>query len=191
MTVQGYGRAVTVAGAAAVLLAGALALWLSAAAPSGAASANQQQGTAVTVAQKTISWGSTESCTQSMGTADFGSVLPGATAQSAAFNGCVTSSSFGWGVSVSATDLAGPTGTVVIPKGNLSIVTHGTSGVAAGVATPCQPDAGGGCRLATPTTLFSGGGVGTGGFAYDYWLDVPAAAAGGAYSGTVTFTASN
>jgi hypothetical protein len=58
MSVRGYGRAVAIASGATALLAGALALWLSAAAPSGAASAGQQQGTAVTMSQNTISWGS-------------------------------------------------------------------------------------------------------------------------------------
>jgi hypothetical protein len=191
-----YGRAVAIAGAATALLAGALALWLSAAAPSGAVSADQQQGTAVTVAQKTISWGSAASCVQNMGTADFGSLLPGATGQSAAFNGCVTSNSAGWGVSVSATDLVGPeVGGVAtaIPKGNLRIRTHTASGGATGAALACAVDGipPEGCSLGTALTLFSGTAAGTGGFAYDYELAVPASAAGGAYSGTVTFTASN
>jgi hypothetical protein len=195
MSVRRYGRAVAIVGAAAALLAGALALWLSAAAPSGAASAGQQQGTAVTVAEKTISWGSTANCVQSMGTADFGSVLPGAVAQSAAFNGCVTSNSAGWGVSVSATDFVGPEVgglPVTIPKENLVIRTLGASGSATGGMLACAPDGfpPEGCSLATAATLLGGGVVGTGGISYDYELAVPASAAG-AYSGTVTFTASN
>jgi hypothetical protein len=177
-------------GAAAALFAGAVALWLSAAAPSGAASAVQQQGTAVTVSQNAISWGSAHGCVQNMGTADFGSVLPGAAAQSASFVGCVTSNEGAfWGVSASATDLVGPAGTVPIPKANLRI---GTIGVVPGPvgAMPC-PESALGCSLAAPVTLFTGASVGTTVFGYRYALAVPASAAGGAYSGTVTFTASS
>ena len=202
MSVRGHGRGIAIAGAAMALLAGALALWLSAAAPSGAASAQQHQGTAVTVADRTISWGSAADCVQSMGTADFGSALPGATAQSAAFKGCVTSNSDGWSVSASATDLGADLdgdGTIgenggegIISKENLFIRTNGTSGSAAGFPTPCQPELiPEGCSLASDATLLSGASAGTGGVNYDYELAVPATAAAGVYGGTVTYTASN
>jgi hypothetical protein len=57
----------------------------------------------------------------------------------------------------------------------------------------CEPDGlpPEGCSLGTALTLFSGAAAGTGGFAYDYELAVRAGTPGGAYSGTVTFTASN
>ena len=174
---------------AAALLAAAAVLWLSAAAPSGAASADQVQGTAVTVPGNTIGWGSAGNCVQSMGTADFGSVLPGATAQSAAFNGCVTSSSAGWSMTARATDLTGP-GAAVVPKGNLRIKT---AAVAGALATSCLGSAlpTSGCNLDVERTLVSGGPVGTSSLGYDYALTVGSTTPAAAYSGTVTFTASN
>jgi hypothetical protein len=192
-TMVSYARISALAAAVAALIAGAVALWLSAAAPTRAATADQVQGTAVTVADKTITWGTTPLCTQTMGTADFGLVLPGASAQSSSFNGCVTSSASGWGVTASATELTGPVGSAPIPNGNLKIRTTGASGSAgpaAGAMLPCGT-ATATCSLDTTRTLVSGAGAGTGGFAYAYSLGVPAAAAGGAYTGTVTFTASN
>ena len=187
-----FTRPATLVAAIAVMIGGALSLWLSAAAPSGAASAPQDQGTLVSVAQKTITWGSAESCLQSMGTADFGSVLPGAVAPSSAFTGCVTSSAPGWSVTASATDLAGDDPNAQpIPSTNLRIRTTATSGTAPGaVGLPCSgavPT----CALGSPTTLVTGGGAGTGGFTYDYALTVPTAATAANYAGTVTFTAAN
>ena len=187
-----FTRVATLVAAIAVLIGAALALWLSAAAPSGAASAPQVQGTVVSVAQKTITWGSAESCLQSMGTADFGSVLPGAVAPSSAFTGCVTSSAPGWSVTASATDLSGDDANAApIPSGNLRIRTTATSGSAPPlVGLPCSgavPT----CALGSPTTLLTGGGAGTGGFTYDYALTVPTAASAANYTGSVTFTAAN
>jgi hypothetical protein len=178
--------------AGAVLLAGALALWLSAAAPSGAASAPQVQGTAVTVAEKTITWGSVASCNQEMGTADFGSALPGEVRASSSFTGCVTSSAPGWVVTASATDLNGDDANAApIPNANLKIRTTATSGSAPpAIGLPCT-SAVVTCTLDSTRTLLSGGSAGTGGFTYDYSLAVPTSATAANYSGTVTFTASN
>jgi hypothetical protein len=191
MTVRSYARVVALAGATAVLIAGALALWLGAAPPSDAASADQVQGTTVTVVDETISWGSAGDCVQSMSPADFGSVLPGAVPQSSTFNGCVTSNASGWGVSVSATDLSLAAGGFAIPKGNLAIgVNEPRTGTANGASSPCAA-ATSGCLLDTAKTLFTDAAAGTGGFGYFYALTVPLTATAGAYNGTVTFTASN
>ena len=178
--------------AVAVLIGAALALWLSAAMPSGAASAPQPQGTAVSVAQKTISWGTAASCIQDMGTADFGSVLPGAVAQSSAFSGCVTSSASGWTVTASATDLTPDDAAAApIPSAALGIRTTATSGSAPPlVGLPCS-GAAVTCTLDSTRTLLTGGTAGTGGFMYDYSLAVPTAASAANYAGTVTFTAAN
>src|SRR5687767_4507747 len=65
------------------LLAGAMALWLSASGAGHAATADQTQGMMATVVP-TISWGSAGSCTQSMAAADFGTVTPGVNKTTAA-----------------------------------------------------------------------------------------------------------
>src|SRR5687768_13505228 len=142
MTIRSYARVVALVTAAAALIAGALALWLSAAPPSGAATADQPQGTTVTVTDNTISWGSAEGCVQSMGTADFGSALPGAFPQSTLFTGCVTSNASPWGVSASGTDLTLGGGGFSIPGGNLSVRTPiAPTGSATGASAPCNTPA--------------------------------------------------
>jgi hypothetical protein len=192
MTIGSYARVAALAGAAAALIAGALALWLSAAASSGAASADQVQGTTVEVVDKTISWGSAGDCVQSMGAADFGSVLAGGFGGSTPFNGCVTSNTTPWSVSAIATDLALSGGGSSIPSGNLALRTPAglpPTGSAAGAGVHCDSFVA--CPLDTPRTVLSGGSAGTGGFGYDYLLSVPVNAPAGVYNGTVTFTASN
>jgi hypothetical protein len=189
MSIKRTARLAALAGAAAALIAGALALWLSAAPPSGAASADQPQGATVTVADKTISWGSAADCVQDMGTADFGSALAGSLGlQSSPFNGCVTSNASGWGVSASATGLARDDGAYTIPPGLLQLSTSSFTGSASGATGGCEFSS---CPLNSVVTVLSGAAAGTGGFGYRYALSVPDNAPAGVYNGTVTFTASN
>jgi hypothetical protein len=188
MTVRSYARVVALAGATAALIAGALALWLSAAAPSDAASADQVQDTAVTVVDRTISWGTAEDCVQDVGTADFGSVLPNVNLLSSVFNGCVTSNTSGWSVTASGTDLVPADASYSIPPP--FVRTFAFTGSATGASAPCD-STGGACNLADAQTILSGGAAGTGGIPYQYSLLVPDNAPAGVYNGTVTFTASN
>jgi hypothetical protein len=189
MTIRSNTRVLALAGAAAALVAAALALWLSAAGPSHAGSADQVQGTAVTVADRTVTWGSADDCVQNMDTADFGSMLAGSSAQLFGFKGCVTSNASGWGVSASATDLTRPGEFQSIPAGNLALRTSELSGSAAGTAAQCATF--NDCSLGASQTLLSGGSAGSGGFIYDYYLLVPSNTPAGNYTGTVTFTAAN
>jgi hypothetical protein len=189
MTIRRYEQVVALAGTAAALIVGALALWLSAAPSSGAASADQPQDTTVTVVDKTISWGTNGDCVQAMGTADFGSVLAGSFGlQSSVFNGCVTSNASGWGVSASSTTLDREGGGYSIPASLLQLTTLPYTGSASGATAGCVGSA---CPLDSVVTVLSGGAVGTGGFGYRYNLSVPDNAPAGIYNGTVTFTASN
>lgn len=185
MTIRNNARVAALLAATTALIAGALALWLSAAPPSGAASAEQVQGTTVSVIDRTISWGSAGDCVQSMDTADFGSVLPGTNLSSVGHRGCVTSSSSGWAVTAEAADLTD--GANTIAKDSLAVFTSILTGSAPSGSAPCEAL----CPLGTPQTVLSGAEAGVGGFEYGLHLAVPGTTPAGAYTGAVTFTASN
>jgi hypothetical protein len=172
-----------------LLLAGALALWLMTGAAGHAATATQTQALQATVAGKTIAWGSGPigTCAQSMGTADFGSVIPGASAQSSTFTGCVTSNASGWSVTAGGTAAMTSAGTL-IPNSAVAIEVTSTGGT--GGASSCAL---GLCTLDLANTVLSGAtSTSTSGFSYHYALNVPANQPTGTYTGgQVTFTASN
>ena len=177
-----------------LLLGGALVLWLMTGPSGHAATATQTQALQATVAGKTIAWGSGGSCTQSMGTADFGSVIPGAGAQSSTFTGCVTSNASDWSVTAGGTaamtDPFATTGTVsTIPNSAVMINVTSTGGT--GGSSQCT--VGSFCPLDVAWTVLSGAtATNTSGFSYHYALNVPANQPAGTYTGgQVTFTASN
>jgi hypothetical protein len=180
-----------------LLLAGAVVLWLMTGAAGHAATATQTQALQATVTGKTIAWGSGTGCTQDMGTADFGSVIPGATAQSSTFTGCVTSNASGWSVTAAGTNAmtnpTAPSGTAGSFIPNSAVVLNVTS--AAGMASPCGPGVPPPCSLDVSggRTLLGGAtSTSTTGFSYRYDLNVPANQPAGTYTGgQVTFTASN
>jgi hypothetical protein len=176
-----------------LLLAGAIVLWLMAGASGHAATATQAQALQATVAG-TIAWGSGGSCTQDMGTADFGSVFPGASAQSSTFTGCVTSNTSGWSVTAAYdVEMTAPGFPVpnYIPRSALVIEatstgeTGGTTPCAVG-STPCTLERG-------DKTLLSGAtSTATSGPSYRYVLNVPANQPQGTYTGgQVSLIASN
>jgi hypothetical protein len=184
MAVTSKGVRSAVAGA---LLAGAIVLWLSLGGTSYADTAAQTQDTTVTINADTISWGSGAGCVQDMGIASFGSMNPGTVADSALFKGCVTSNTPGWDVSAVAGDLSGLT-----PPNSISIYQElinvgNLSGSAASASSPCDA----GCGMASPAPLVQDAARGTGGFTYNYRLQVPLDQVADTYTNTVTFTASN
>jgi hypothetical protein len=169
--------------------AAALFLWLSAGRSAHAASADQVQGTTVSV-DKTISWGTAGSCTQAMATADFGTAAPGATKTVTGFKGCVTSNSAPWTVTALATSLAGP-GSASIPLANEKLAVTASSNASHSTGDCDSTNAGSGCTLAAQRSVVTAGGLGTGSFDYGYSLSVPNGQQAGTYSNTVTFTAAN
>jgi hypothetical protein len=174
-----------------LLLAGAIVLWLMTGPSGHAATATQSQALQATVTGKTIAWGSGGSCTQDMGTADFGSVVPGASAQSSTFTGCVTSNASGWSVTAAGTaamNAGGPTS--LIPNSAVVInAALSAGGTVEGGTTPCAAAL---CPLDVPRTVLTYGATSTTGFSYHYDLNVPASQSAGTYTGgQVTFTASN
>ena len=109
-------------GRRAALIAGALALWLSAGQPSEAATAPQVQGTTISVPGKAISWAANGQCAVLRDfsdpntppvpgpdvTADFGASPPGGgLAVTGMFSGCVNSNAT-WNVDAVATPLTSP-----------------------------------------------------------------------------------
>jgi hypothetical protein len=177
-----------------LLLAGALGLWLMTGPSGHAATATQNQALQATVTGKTIAWGSGGSCTQSMGTADFGSVVPGTSKQSSTFTGCVTSNASGWSVTAGGTapmtDPSAPVGTAgsTIPNSAVAINVADVGGT--GGTSNCTVNL---CSLALENIVLSGAtSTATSGFSYAYALNVPANQPTGTYTGgQVTFTASN
>jgi hypothetical protein len=170
------------------LLAGALMLWLSASGAGHAATADQTQGMSATVVP-TISWGSAGSCTQSMGTADFGTVTPGVLKTTAAiFTGCVSSSS-PYGVSVVGTTPM-TSGANTIPLANVDIYQQFTSW-APSTGSRCTTV--GACPLNVSQSLFTAAPAATGrAVSYNFGTTPPTTQAAGTYTGgLVTFTASN
>jgi hypothetical protein len=182
-----------------LLLAGAIVLWLMTGASGHAATATQTQALQATVAGKTIAWGSdaAATCSQDMGTADFGNVVPGASAQSSPFRGCVTSNASGWSVTATGTaPMSDPTcigcASAEIPNSALVIGVTSTGGN--GGSSQCTGTTGTvPCSLDVSRTLLSGAtSTNTSGPSYHYVLNVPANQPSGTYTGgQVTFTASN
>jgi hypothetical protein len=183
-----------------LLLAGALALWLMTSTSGHAATATQTQALQATVAGKTIAWGSDPTgggCQQIMGTADFGSVVPGANATSAGFTGCVTSNASGWSVTALGTapmsdaTCIGCAG-AEIPNSALFIANDPSVPNTTGGTSNCTSSTTS-CSLDVSRTVLSGAtSTTTSGFSYYYALAVPANQPGGTYTGgQVTFTASN
>ena len=169
-------------------LAGALMLWLSASGAGHAATADQTQSMTATVVP-TISWGSAGTCTQNMGTVDFGTVTPGVLkTQATIFTGCVSSSS-PYGVSVVGTTPM-TSGANTISFANVDIFQQSTSW-SPSLGSRCTTV--GGCPLSTSQSLFTGAPAATGRMVrYDFGVMPPASQAPGTYSGgVVTFTASN
>jgi hypothetical protein len=176
-----------------LLLAGALVLWLMTGASGHAATATQTQALQATVAGKTIAWGSGTGCTQSMGTADFGSVVPGASTASAGFTGCVTSNASGWSVTAAGTsEMFDPTSTNTIPNSALFIANDPSVPNTTGGTSNCTGSTTS-CSLDVSRTVLSGAtSTSNSGFSYYYALAVPANQPAGTYTGgQVTFTASN
>jgi hypothetical protein len=191
------------------LISGALALWLSAAAPGHAETANQVQGTVVSVQGKAISWEDNAACgaQRSAGfpppsaTADFGQSPPGGGLRvSAWFLGCVLSNA-PWSVDAVATNLVTADASASIPAANLSLAARGIDEsfpeprdpVPAPIAQACDDFSGGDCSLGStqPVVVGARSSPDASGFLYFYRLHVPGSAPTGTYSGSVTFTASN
>lgn len=170
------------------IFAGALMLWLSASGAGHAATADQTQGMTATVVP-TISWGSAGSCTQSMPTADFGTVTPGVNKTTAGtFTGCVSSSS-PYGVSVVGTTPM-TSGSNTISFANVDIYQQLTSW---SPSSGSQCTTVGACPLSTSQSLFTGAPAASGrAFHYTFGTKPPTTQAPGTYTGgVVTFTASN
>jgi len=175
---------------AGMLASGAVALGLSTGATGLAAptaSATQAQGLAAAV-PGAISWGSTGTCTENMGTANFAETPPGSSVASSTFTGCVTSNKK-WSVAaVQSAPLTSDNDGSTIPASNLVIqaVNPGTgSTVVCGASNTT-------CTLDASRDLFTLADKLAQQFDYRYLLTIPAGATGGTYSGgQVTFTASN
>jgi hypothetical protein len=171
-------------------LAGAVVLWLSAAGGTRADTAGQPQGVAAAVAP-TIAWGSGGGCTQSMPTADFGTLAAGASNTLTGFTGCVTSNK-SWAV---ATRMSSP----LTSADDGSTIGGSAMNVAVTTAPPGSTNAcpsGTPCALAasptTDTPVLTSAPRGQRSFSYSLTLNVPATATGGTYTnGALTFTASN
>jgi hypothetical protein len=183
-----YTSTATRAAIGAALLAGAIALWLAIGSTSFADTAPKTQDTTVTVGNQTISWGTAAGCVQDMGVASFGTVSAGAVADSAFFKGCVTSNSPGWDVVAVGTDLVGLDAANVISLYNENINVGTLSGSASAAGSPCDSY----CNLWFGAAgIVTDAATGTGGFDYQYRLNVPAGQVADTYRNTVTFTASN
>lgn len=171
----------------ATLLAGALALWLSASGAGHAATADQTQSMQATVLT-TLSWGSAGSCTQNMAALDFGPVTPGVQKSSGAgtFTGCVTSS---LPFSVSAVGTTPMTsGANSIAFSGLYIYQQFSSWTTASACTVTES-----CPLDTSRSILTNAPAATGkAINYTYGVKPPPTQAPGTYTGgVVTFTASN
>jgi hypothetical protein len=208
MTIRSYAlRAVLVS----VLVGGALALWLSAAAPGHAETSNQVQGTVVSVQGKAISWDDNAQCGAlhaAQGwpspalTAGFGSSPPGGgSLHSIPFLGCVTSNAT-WHVDAVASALTPADASSSIPGANVHLYAEGLtesrfSGFGdpspAPIAPECDVYTSPGCSLGTTRPIVVGAQPtpASSGFFYSYRLDGPGSAPSGTYTGSVTFTASN
>ena len=170
------------------LVAGALALWLSASGPGYAATESQTQSMTATVLT-TLAWGTAGGCTQSMPAVDFGSVTPGVHKSAPAsghYTGCVTSSM------PFSTTAAGTTpmtsGTNTIPFTGVFIYQQSNSWTTAGACTNIES-----CPLSSPVSLTTNAPAATGrALSFSYGVKPPPNQPAGVYAGgVVTFTASN
>jgi hypothetical protein len=206
MTIRSHALRAVLVGA---LVSGALALWLSAGTPSHAATANQIQGTTVSVQGKAISWEDNGACgvhrtsgyPSPTATADFGQSPPGGGVREAGwFLGCVLSNA-PWHVEALAADLVSGDGANYIPAANVSLTALAIGDSVAGdrdpfpapIAGACDTSAGAFCSLGGTQPIVVGAqpSPDASGFFYRYRLDVPGSAPSGTYTGSVTFTASN
>jgi hypothetical protein len=163
-----------------ILLAAAIALWLSTSPASHATTATQTQSLQATVTSG-VTWGTAAGCGQTIAATDFGSVTGGATTEKGPFTGCVTTT-LPLSVSVASAALM-TSGANTIPASALGIVP---SSIPAGSTKICTAP----CNLASAQTLFSFAPAGTSQFTYSLQLGVPASQAAGAYTGgLLQFTA--
>ena len=185
----GMGRLTLRLALAGTLVAGALALWLSASGPGYAATETQTQSMGATVLT-TLAWGTAGACTQSMPAVDFGSVTPGvhkSAPASGQYTGCVTSSMPFTTTAVGTTPMS--SGSNSIPFGGVFIYQQGASWVTtAGACTGIES-----CPLSSPVTLASNAPAQTGkALSFTYGVKPPSNQPAGTYTGgVVTFTASN
>jgi hypothetical protein len=169
-----------------ILIAAAVALWLSTSPASHATTATQTQSLQAEVPSG-ITWGTAAGCSQTIAATDFGSVTGESTAEKGPFTGCVTTST---PLSVSVASIALMTvtgGNNTIPASALSIVqssipASSKAGANCAVLLPCS--------LAGEQTLFTASPAGTSSFAYSLKLTLPASQAAGTYTGgLLQFTA--
>ncbi len=208
MTVRSHASTAALVGAVVMLIAGALALWLSTGPAGHAASADQIQGTTVTVQGKAISWDDNAACANYRGgwlapsqTAAFGTSPPaGGILESAPFLACVLSNAT-WNVDAEATPLTTGDASASIPANHLRLYAGGiqepnfspeVDPSPAPITAECQVLSSG-CNLGATQRIVAGAQPSpqTSGFYYSYQLDVPGSAPSGTYNGLVTFTASN
>ena len=170
------------------LVAGALALWLSASGPGYAATETQTQTMGATVLT-TLAWGSGGGCTQNMPAVDFGSVTPGvhkSAPTAGQYTGCVTSSMPFSTTAVGTTPMS--SGGNSIPFSSVFIYQQGSSWTTAGACTNIES-----CPLSTPVSLTTNAPAQTGkALGFTYGVKPPSNQPAGTYAGgVVTFTASN
>lgn len=167
-----------------ILIAAAVALWLSTSPASHATTATQTQSLQATVPSG-ITWGTAAGvCNQSIAATDFGSVIGGNTAEKGPFTGCVTTST-PLSVSVASVALMTNAANNTIPASALGISF-------APVQIPLNSKAGctSPCNLANEQTLFTASPAGTSQFTYSLKLTLPASQAAGSYTGgLLQFTA--
>jgi hypothetical protein len=208
MTVRRCTSTAALAGAVAALIAGALVLWLSTGPSGHAATAQQLQGTTVTVQGKAISWDDNATCATHRGsfvapsqTAGFGTAPPaGGALESLPFLACVLSNS-PWNVDAVATPLTNEDASASIPANHLRLSARGlmpgffdpADPSPAPVSAECDRAITSGCDLGTTRRIVAAAEPSphSSGFLYVYQLDVPGDTPGGVYNGLVTFTASN
>ena len=172
---------------AGTLMIAALCLWLASGTSGQAASANQTQGISAAVAP-TISWGTAGACTQNMPAYSFATLGAGTSAESSVFTACITSNSQ-WSVGASMTTAATNAAESATLDGS-SFVGRVTT-LPTGATTACNAT-NTTCTLDQSRALVTGAAKSQNSFQYKYNLNVPAAAAGGSYTGgVVTFVASN
>jgi hypothetical protein len=209
MTVRSFASTAALVGAVAALIAGAIVLWLSTGPPGHAASADQLQGTTVTVQGKAISWNDNAACAEHRPswfapseTASFGSSPPGGgSLHSGGFLACVMSNAM-WNVDAVASALTTPDGSASIGADRMWLYAEGLTETRfpgsgdpspAPISTECDINISVGCNLGTtqPVVVGAQPSPASSGFLYSYRLEVPGSAPSGTYNGLVTFTASN
>ena len=184
----GMGRLTLRLALVAALVAGALALWLSASGPGYAATETQTQSMGATVLT-TLAWGTAGTCTQSMPAVDFGSVTPGVHKSAPAagqYTGCVTSSMPFNTTAVGTTPMT--SGSNTIPFSGVFIYQQGPSWTTVGACTNIES-----CPLSSPVSLTTNAPAQTGkALSFTYGVKPPSNQPAGTYAGgVVTFTASN